>query len=229
MAFDPASGRTRVLRLKENADDYRYFPDPDLVPLVIEPERIEAAKAQLPELADAKRQRFQQEHGLSEYDARLLTESRALGEFFEATLAHHGTAKTVANWLLRDLLRALSEQQLEIEDAGITPDSLAALLALVDQGRTTAQSARGLLPELVKSGGDPEQLVRERGLEAVSDAGVLESAVDAVIAANPDNVARYQEGEKKVLNFFMGQVMKQTGGKADPAAVREILARKLEG
>jgi len=228
LAFDPPSGRIRVLRLKENADDYRYFPDPDLVPLVFDSARIEAARAELPELGDVKRARFRQEYGLSAYDAGLLCESRTLAEFFEATVAQHGNAKTVANWVLRDLLRALSEADLEIEGAGITPQSFAALLALVDQALTTAQSARGLMPELVQRGGDPAALVRERGLEALSDTGVLDAAVDEVIAAHPDNVARYRGGEKKVLNFFMGQVMKRTGGKADPVAVREILARKLE-
>jgi aspartyl-tRNA(Asn)/glutamyl-tRNA(Gln) amidotransferase subunit B len=228
LAYNPDTKRTRVLRVKENADDYRYFPDPDLVPLVIDPERVEAARRELPELADAKRRRFQAEHGLSEYDARLLTESRGLADFFEAVAAAHGSPKTVANWILRDLLRALSELELEIEAAALTPESLAALLRLVDEGRTTAQSARGLLPELVERGGEPAALVSERGLEAVSDRGVLETAVDEVIAAHPDNVEKYRAGEKKLLNFFMGQVMKRTGGRADPAAVREILARKLE-
>ncbi len=227
MAYDPGSGRTRVLRLKENADDYRYFPDPDLVPLAIDPKRIEAARRELPELADAKRARFQRDHGLSEQDAALLTESRALAEFFEAA-ARLAPARTVANWVLRDLLRALSDLGLEIESAALTPAALATLVRLVDEGRTTAQSARGLLPELVERGGDPEALVRERGLEAVSDSGVLEAAVDEALAASPDNVEQYRAGEKKVLNFFMGQVMKRTGGKADPAAVRGILQQKLE-
>ena len=227
MAYDPASGRTRVLRLKENADDYRYFPDPDLVPLLIEPQRIEQARGALPELADAKRARFQADYGLSEYDASLLTESRALAEFFEAAAAK-APAKAVANWVLRDLLRALSDLDREIESCGLSPDALARLVVLVDEGRTTAQSARSLLPELVERGGDPEALVRERGLEAVSDTGVLEAAVDEVLAKSPENVAQYRAGEKKVLNFFMGQVMKRTQGKADPAAVRKILQQKLE-
>ncbi|MDJ0851111.1 MAG: Asp-tRNA(Asn)/Glu-tRNA(Gln) amidotransferase subunit GatB [Myxococcota bacterium] len=227
MAYDPVSGRTRVLRLKENADDYRYFPDPDLVPLVIDPQRIEDARRALPELADAKRARFQAEHGLSDYDATLLTESRALSEFFEAA-AGKAPAKAVANWILRDLLRALSDQEREIDTCALGPDALARLVTMVEEGRTTAQSARGLLPELVERGGDPEALVRERGLEAVSDTGVLEAAVDEALAASPENVEQYRAGEKKVLNFFMGQVMKRTQGKADPAAVRKILQQKLD-
>ena len=227
MAFDPATRRTRVLRLKENADDYRYFPDPDLIPLLLSDEQIERVRATLPELAEARCERFQREHGLSAYDARQLTTSRALADFFERAAARHGTAKAVANWMLRDLREALSGLELEIEDARLTPEAFAELLALVDAGRTTAKSARELLPTLVREGGDPAALVRERGLEAVSDTGVLETAVAAVIAEHADNVARYRAGEEKVLNFLMGQVMRRTGGKASPAVVRELLARKL--
>jgi aspartyl-tRNA(Asn)/glutamyl-tRNA(Gln) amidotransferase subunit B len=229
MAYDPGSGRTRVLRLKENADDYRYFPDPDLVPLRISPEQIESARSSLPEFADAKRRRFEEQLELSAYDASLLTESRPLSEFFEAAVAAYGPAKPVANWILRDVLQALGEQEREIDQAQLTPEALASLIRLVDEGRTNAKSARGLVPDLVAEGGDPEALVRERGLEAVSDSGVLEAAVDEVLAAHPDNREKYQAGEKKVVNFLMGQVMKRTQGKADPGSVREILLRKLEG
>jgi len=227
MAFDPATRRTRVLRLKENAEDYRYFPDPDLIPLVLSEEQIERVRASLPELAEHKCVRFQREHGLSAYDARQLTSSRALADFFEQAVAAHGTPKAVANWMLRDLREALSAFDLEIESSRLTPQSLAALMRLVDAGRTTAKSARELLPVLVREGGDPAALVRERGLEAMSDAGVLEAAVAAAIAENAENVARYRSGEEKVLNFLMGQVMRRTGGKASPAVVRELLARKL--
>jgi aspartyl-tRNA(Asn)/glutamyl-tRNA(Gln) amidotransferase subunit B len=229
LAFDPNSHRTRVLRIKENADDYRYFPDPDLIPLQIRREQIERVRAGLPELADQKRQRFQQEYGLPEYDARLLTESRALADFFEATVAEYGEAKPVANWMLRDLLRALGEQEREIDATAFSAPMFATLIRLVDEGRTSAKSARSLVSELVERGGDPEALVRERGLEAVSDAGVLEAAVDEVLAASPENVAKYRAGETKMLNFLMGQVMKRTQGKADPGTVRELLIRKLEG
>jgi aspartyl-tRNA(Asn)/glutamyl-tRNA(Gln) amidotransferase subunit B len=229
MAFDPASGRTRVLRLKEDADDYRYFPDPDLVPLVIPAEQIARVRQSLPELADAKCARFERDYPLSAHDARLLTESRALADFFEAAVARHGEAKSVANWILRDVLRALKELDLEIEDASLVPEALAKLLRLVDEGKTTAKSARELLPELVGKGGDPEAMVRERGLEAVSDTGLLERAVDEVIAAHESDVGRYRSGEKKVMNFLMGRVMQRTQGKADPSAVREILRSRLEG
>ncbi|MDP7572923.1 MAG: Asp-tRNA(Asn)/Glu-tRNA(Gln) amidotransferase subunit GatB, partial [Myxococcota bacterium] len=229
MAYDSVTRRTRVLRLKENADDYRYFPDPDLVPLRLSPEQIERVRGELPELAEAKRVRFETQYGLSGYDARLLTESRTLADFFEATVAAYGPAKPVANWILRDVLQALGVQEREIEAAALTPETLACLIRLVDTGRTTAKGARSLVPELVERGGDPEALVRERGIEAVADSGTLEPAVDEVLAAHGDDVERYRGGEKRVLNFLMGQVMKKTGGKADPGAVREILARKLDG
>jgi aspartyl-tRNA(Asn)/glutamyl-tRNA(Gln) amidotransferase subunit B len=229
MAFDPASGRTRVLRLKENADDYRYFPDPDLIPLVISSEQIEGVRRSLPELADEKCARFEREYGLAPEVARVLTGSRALAEFSEAALRAHRNPSEVANWIQRDVLRALREQDLEIEDAALGPEALAALITLVDDGVTTAKSARSLVPELVERGGDPAALVRERGLEAVSDAGVLEQAVDAVLAEHGADVERYRGGEKKVLNFLMGQVMKRTGGKANPGAVRELLAARIEG
>jgi aspartyl-tRNA(Asn)/glutamyl-tRNA(Gln) amidotransferase subunit B len=227
MAFDPATRRTRVLRIKENADDYRYFPDPDLIPLVFSQQQVERVRSELPELADEKCERFQAQYELSEYDARLLAASRTLADFFEAAAADYGRPKPVANWMLRDLLQALGEQDLEIETAELTPEALAALIRLVDEGRTTAKSARGLVPELVRRGGDPVALVRERGLEAVSDAGVLERAVDEVLKAHADDVERYRAGEEKVLNFLMGQVMRRTRGKANPGAVREILAREL--
>jgi aspartyl-tRNA(Asn)/glutamyl-tRNA(Gln) amidotransferase subunit B len=227
LAYDPATGRTRVLRLKENADDYRYFPDPDLVPLRIDAERIERARAELPELAEARRARFEAQHGLSEADAAALTESRELADFFEATVAAGAPARAAANWMRRDLREALREQGREIEASALAPAAFAALVKGVEAGRVSAQSARGLLPELIARGGDPEALVRERGLESVSDAAVLESVVDAVLAAHAEDVARYRAGQLKVLDFLMGRVMRETRGRADPAAVRAILARRL--
>ena len=188
----------------------------------------EEIRAALPELPDQKRLRFESEYGLSAHDARLLSASRALADFFEVAARAHGTAKSVANWMLRDLLAALREREIEIEEAAIAPEALARLIEMVDQGRVTAKSARDLVAELTEQGGDPEALVRERGLEAVSDAGLLESVADEVIGANPDAASRYARGDKKVVNFLMGQVMKKTQGKADPGQVREILARKLE-
>jgi aspartyl-tRNA(Asn)/glutamyl-tRNA(Gln) amidotransferase subunit B len=229
MGYDAPADRLFVMRVKENADDYRYFPDPDLIPLIVDEDRIEGIRATLPELPDQKRMRFESEYGLSAREAGLLSASRALADFFEAAARAHGTAKSVANWMLRDLLAALKEREIEIEEAAIAPEALARLIEMVDQGKVTAKSARDLLAELTHQGGDPEALVRERGLGAVSDAGLLESVADQVIAANPDVAESYAQGDKKVVNFLMGQVMKKTQGKADPGRVREILLRKLEG
>jgi aspartyl-tRNA(Asn)/glutamyl-tRNA(Gln) amidotransferase subunit B len=230
MAFDPDSGRTRVLRRKENADDYRYFPDPDLVPLAFSDAEIEAVRAALPELADERCARFQREFALSEYDARALTASRALADFFEAAVAASPTlerAKPLANWLLRDVQRVLNDRELEIEAARATPRALADLVDAVETGKTTAQSARGLLAELVERGGDPIAWIRERGLEAVSDGDVISRAVDEVIREHPADVERVRAGEAKVLNFLIGQVMRRTGGKASPQVVREQLAARI--
>ncbi len=229
MAFDPDTGRTRVLRLKENADDYRYFPDPDLVPLVLSEAEIEAVRAALPELADARCARYQRDFALSEYDARALTASRALADLFEGAVAQSSPAraKPIANWLLRDVQRVLNERELEVESARVTPRALADLVGAVETGKTTVQSARGLLPELVTRGGDPIAWIRERGLETVSDTDVIARAVDEVIRDHPADVERVRAGEAKVLNFLIGQVMKRTGGKASPQVVRELIAARI--
>ena len=225
--YDPGANRTRVMRIKENSDDYRYFPDPDLVPLVIDEAEIERIRLELPELPDRKRVRFEAEYGLSAYDARQLTVDRNLADFFEGAARAHGTPKSVANWILRDVMQQLKEQETEIAATRLEPAALASLLRLVDDGKITTKSARELVPELMQKGGDPATLAAARGLEAVSDGGALETAVAEVLAANPDSAARFRAGEERILNFLMGHVMKKTGGKASPGAVREILARKL--
>jgi len=237
MHYDPARGSTRVMRSKENADDYRYFPDPDLIPLALDPAAVEVVARALPELPGAKRSRFEREYGLSAHDAGVLAESRARADFFEAAVrcasesraAPGAPGRSVANWMLRDVLAELKEGDREIDATRLTPEALAALIGLVEQGRVTAANARPLVADLVERGGDPEALVRERGLEAVSDAGLLERAADEAIAAHPDVAAQVRAGEAKGLNFLMGQVMKRTGGRADPKAVREILSRRLQG
>jgi aspartyl-tRNA(Asn)/glutamyl-tRNA(Gln) amidotransferase subunit B len=211
LSYDPRSGRTSVLRIKEDADDYRYFPDPD----------------EVPELAEQRSERFQSEYGLSEYDAAQLTASPSVAGFFEAAAKQHGAPKVVANWILRDVMQALKERELAIDDSPFSPDGLARLIRMVDESKTTVKSARGLVAELVESGGDPEVLVAERGLAAVSDTGIIERAVSEVLAENPENVDLFRSGEEKVVNFLMGQVMQKTRGKADPAAVREVLTREL--
>ena len=229
VGYDSDADRIFVMRTKENADDYRYFPDPDLIPLVIAEDRIEELREALPELPEARCARFQDSLGLGPDQARVLTAGRELADWFEAAAQAHGTAKSVANWVVRDVLGALNERAAEIDAVALAPEALAALIGMVEQGRVTAKSARGLLAEILFEGGDPEALVAERGLEAVADAGELEAVVDGVMADHPEAVASFAEGDKKSVNFLMGQVMKKTQGKADPGLVRAILARRLEG
>jgi len=227
MGFDPDKKRTRVQRLKENADDYRYFDDPDLIPLVIDPARIEAVRAALPELPAEKCARFETEHGLSRYDAGVLTGSRTLADWFEAAVDAGAPAKTAANWIARDVMKELKERAVEIEDTALSAQAFAKLVCLVEDGRLTARSAQDLLPELIESGGDPEAIMTERGLEAVSDTGVIDAVVDEVIANNADGVESVRAGDDKPLNFLMGQVMKATAGKANPGEVRKALIAKI--
>jgi len=231
MGYDPATGRTRVLRLKEDANDYRYFPDPDLIPLAIEQGRIDAVRSTLPELPEAKRARFESDYELSTYDAAQLAGSRDVAAFFDAAVASSDAAgakaKAIANWVLRDLVQSLKERETELAGVKITPESLANLVLLVESGRLTAKSAREMFGDLVDDGSDPEALMAERGLEAVSDAGELESVVDQVIADNSDTAEKIRGGDDRPLNALMGQVMKQTKGKANPGQVRELLSRKL--
>jgi len=229
MGYDPATRRTSVQRLKENSDDYRYFPDPDLIPLKIDPARIEQVRRELPELPEEKRARFERDHALSAYDAGVLTASRPLADFFEETVRICDAPKAAANWITRDLLRELKERDAELEQMALTPAMLGGLIGLVEAGRLTARSAAEIFPELVERGGDPEAIMTERGLEAVSDSGAIDAFVDQVIAANPDVVQQVRDGDDKPLNFLMGQVMKASQGKADPGQVRKALATKIRG
>jgi aspartyl-tRNA(Asn)/glutamyl-tRNA(Gln) amidotransferase subunit B len=219
------------MRLKEEAHDYRYFPDPDLIPLAVDEARIARARAALPELPTARRARFEAQHGLSAADAATLTASRAQADFFEAAARAHGDARKIAKWLLRDVARVLKDHGLELGDPRVklTPEALAGLVRLVDAGTITAHNAQSLSEPLILSGGEPETLVRERGLQALSDGSALQAAVDAVLAENAAVVERIRAGEDKLVNALMGQVMKRTKGKADPGTVREILARKIGG
>jgi len=229
LGYDADRGRLFVMRVKENADDYRYFPDPDLIPLVLDEARIEEIRRELPELPAAREQRFVETHGLAAGDAATLVTSRALADWFEDAARVHGQAQNVANWVLRDVLAVLRERGAEPDAIRLEAERFAALLRLVDEGRVTARSARSLLPELVTDGGDPEQLVRERGLEAVADTGALAGWVDEALAAHPKAVESFAAGDAKALNFLMGQVMKRSAGKADPGAVRALLTKRLEG
>jgi aspartyl-tRNA(Asn)/glutamyl-tRNA(Gln) amidotransferase subunit B len=229
MAYDVDRRRTRVLRLKENADDYRYFDDPDLIPLRIDEDLIQAVRADLPELPDEKRERFRAKYGLPAETMQILISSRELADFFERCVEASGSAKAAANWIARDLRQALNDRDLELKDSVLDAETLARLIGLVEDGRLTAKNARDLLPELVVQGGDPEVLMQERGLEAVSDSGLIDEWVQTVIQANAAAVESVRGGDDKPLNFLMGQVMKAAGGKANPGEVRTRLVEVIRG
>jgi len=225
--WDDRAGRSSPMRGKEHADDYRYFPDPDLPPLLLDEAFLAAQRAKLPELPQARRARYRDELGLPAYDAQVLTEDRDVAEFFEAAVALSGQPKAVSNWVMRDVLAAATELAKPLRELPLTAEHLVELLRLVDAGRITAGSAREVFAEMARSGQRAEAIVRAKGLEAVSDAGELERHAREAIAANAAQAEKYRAGETKLLNFFVGQVMKATGGKADPARLREILARLL--
>jgi aspartyl-tRNA(Asn)/glutamyl-tRNA(Gln) amidotransferase subunit B len=225
--WNERAGETRPMRSKEYASDYRYFPDPDLVPLRLDPAWIEAQRAALPELPHRRRARYEQEHGLPAADAERLAEDRPLADFFEATLALHPRAKVVANWLLQSVLPLLAERGAALGELALTPARLAELLELVESGTLTAANAREVLAETAASGAAPGEIARARGLETVSDDAALQALAREVVAAHPAQAARCRAGDAKLANFLVGQIMKAARGKANPAAVRAALEREL--
>jgi aspartyl-tRNA(Asn)/glutamyl-tRNA(Gln) amidotransferase subunit B len=229
--FDPDRGETRSMRGKEEAHDYRYFPEPDLPPLVVPRELVERVRRELPELPRARAARYQETLGLSAYDAGLLVADRRGADFFDAALAGAGggpeAAKRLANWMNGELSRLANEAGLEPAAWKVKPAQLAALLALVDAGTVGGPGAKLVLEEVFRTGADPAEVVRAKGLAQVSDAGELEAVVDRVLAASPAEVERYRAGNGKLMGFFVGQVMKETKGKGNPAVVNALLARKL--
>jgi len=223
--FNVATGETRTMRSKEDAHDYRYFPDPDLLPLELEPAFVERIRASLPELPDAKKHRFMKDFGLSPYDAAVLCQDRENADYFE-TVAKGRDGKLAANWVTTELFGALNRAGKEIGQSPITAGSLGKLVDLISDGTISGRIAKDLFAIMLETGGDPAAIVEERGLRQVTDTGAIEKSVDAIIGANPDQVAAVKE-KPKTFGWFVGQVMKATGGKANPAAVNAILKRKL--
>ncbi len=227
--WDVDQGKTFVMRSKEEAHDYRYFPDPDLVPLSLPQEQLEAWRRDISELPATRQARFVQQYGLPEYDAGVLIASKPLADYFEACVSLFSQPKTVSNWVMGELRRELNAAHTPVERSPVTPERLANLLQLVENGTVSLKVARDLFPELYATGKSPEQLVEEKGLTQVSDEGLLGRLVDEVVAANPNQVAQYRGGKPAVLGFFVGQVMKASGGKANPGKVNELLKKKLQG
>ncbi|MCJ8500149.1 Asp-tRNA(Asn)/Glu-tRNA(Gln) amidotransferase subunit GatB [Desulfatitalea alkaliphila] len=226
--WDPDKGVTVSMRGKEEAHDYRYFPDPDLLPLEIDSQWVEAVRSALPELPDARRARFVDRYRLPDYDAALLTTSRELADYFEACVALYDQPKVVSNWIMGPLLGLLNARDLAIDATPVSAADLAALLRLLDEGVISNKIAKAVFDEMAASGQSPAEIIKAKGLSQVSDGDAIEQAVDGVLAANPDEVARYKAGQTKLMGFFVGQVMKATGGKANPKMVNQILGRKLQ-
>jgi aspartyl-tRNA(Asn)/glutamyl-tRNA(Gln) amidotransferase subunit B len=226
--FDAVKGETRSMRSKEEAHDYRYFPEPDLPPLRIPPGYVERIERELPELPRAKLQRFVTSYALPAYDAKILVGDRALADLFEKVEAvYGGPAKKLANWFTGELLRLLKEDSAQLSALRFTPEQFAALLRSVDGGELSNNAAKDVFAEMFRTGRAPMDIAREKGLIQVQDAGAVEAAVDAVLAANPDEVEKYRSGKKQVLGFLVGQVMKAMKGKGNPALVNAALKAKL--
>lgn len=225
--WDEGKGITLPMRSKEEAHDYRYLPDPDLVPLVIDREWVEEIKRSLPELPDARKERYEREFGLPRYDAGVLTNTRELADYFESCLAAYNNPKTVANWIMGDLSRLLNAGNMEIKECQVKPGQLAGMLRLIDDGTISGKIAKGVFEEMFETGKDAAVIVKEKGLTQISDEGAVAAVVDEVIANNPKSVADYRAGKEKAMGFLVGQVMKATRGKANPDLVNRLLKERL--
>jgi aspartyl-tRNA(Asn)/glutamyl-tRNA(Gln) amidotransferase subunit B len=227
--WDTTENKTRPMRSKEEAHDYRYFPEPDLVPIVLSPEYVDKVRRSLPELPAAKRARFMKDFGLTAYDAGVLIVDQALAAWFEEGTKHTKNPKGLANWIMGDMAAQMKELGGELSDLKFDQKKLASLVALVDDGKISSKQAKEVFLELFTTGKDPASTVKEKGMEQVSDPKAIESAVDAVLIANPNVVADYKGGKTGVIGFLVGKVMQATKGQANPKMVNDILKQKLAG
>ena len=225
--WDDNKDATFSMRSKENAQDYRYFPEPDIPPLELSEEYLEGLRKEQPEMAEARKERYQKEYGLPEYDAGQITAQKALVDFFEATVALGAPAKEAANWMLGEMMRRLKEEELEPKDMKLTPENLAALIAMVDQGTINRNTAAKVFRAIFPDNADARAYVKEHGLEQVSDPGLVDRAVEEAFEANAAAVADFRAGNEKVLGFLVGQVMRRLKGKADPKAVNQAVRDRL--
>jgi aspartyl-tRNA(Asn)/glutamyl-tRNA(Gln) amidotransferase subunit B len=224
--FDTKNGTTRALRSKEDAHDYRYFPDPDLMPLTFEQSFVDGIRKKMPELPDAKKARFIKDYSLSVQDASVLVAERDRAEFFE-TVAKGRDAKLASNWLLTELLGALNRAEKELKDSPVNAEQLGALVGLISDSTISGRIAKDVFAEMFATGKDAAKIVDEKGLKQVTDTGAIEKVIDEVLKENEGQIAEYKAGKDKVFGFFVGQIMKKSGGKANPAMVNEILKAKL--
>ncbi|MEM9541776.1 MAG: Asp-tRNA(Asn)/Glu-tRNA(Gln) amidotransferase subunit GatB [Cyanobacteria bacterium P01_E01_bin.42] len=228
--WEEGSQKTISMRSKEGSSDYRYFPEPDLPPIEVSPEQLEEWKSQLPELPAQKRRRYETELGLSAYDARVLTDDRDIGRYFEAAIADGTNPKQVANWVMGDIAAYLNSEKLGINDIALQPTILAELVALIEKGTISGKIAKEILPELLTEKIDSlADYVESKGMTQISDTGELEKMIEEILAANPDKVEQFRNGKKKLQGFFVGQLMKKTSGRADPKLANQLLGKKLNG
>ncbi|MES2370508.1 MAG: Asp-tRNA(Asn)/Glu-tRNA(Gln) amidotransferase subunit GatB [Pseudomonadota bacterium] len=226
--FDPDTGETRMMRSKEDAHDYRYFPDPDLLPVKLDEPWIEAVRAALPELPAAMQARFQNDYGVSVYDATVLTGSRALADYFEGVARACGQGKLAANWVMGELSAALNKAELDIAQSPVSATQLGTLIARIQDGTLSGKLAKQVFEGLWEGAGEVDAIIEARGLKQMSDTGELEKIVDEVLAANPKSVEEFRAGKEKAFNALVGQVMKASRGKANPAQVNELLKARLQ-
>ena len=225
--YDSDAGVTRSMRSKEEAHDYRYFPDPDLVQLMIAPEKIERIRETIPELPEQKRKRFAAEYEIPEYDAGVLTSSLPLADYYEECISLLAQPKTISNWIMGDLLRELKNDDREIENCPVTPKDLTGLLQLIEQGSISGKMAKTVFIEMYQSGKSADAIVKQKGLTQISDGDAIGKMVDDVLAANPQQLEGYRNGKDKLFGYFVGQVMKASKGQANPALVNQLLKDKL--
>jgi aspartyl-tRNA(Asn)/glutamyl-tRNA(Gln) amidotransferase subunit B len=228
--YDPAKDETRSMRSKEEANDYRYFPDPDLLPVVIDAAYIESVRADLPELPDAKRERFMAEHGLSQYDAVVLSASREMADYYEAVVAAVGSdPKVCANWVSGELSGYLNKENRSIEHSAVSAEQLAGMIKRILDDTISGKIAKEVFEAMWAGEGDADEIIEAKGLKQITDAGAIEAIIDEVIANNPKQLEQYRAGKENLMGYFVGQVMKATGGKANPGQVNKILKPKLKG
>ena len=226
--WDDNKESSHAMRSKEDAQDYRYFPEPDLVPIVIDDEWIEKIKAKQPEFRDEKLERYKKEFDIPQYDAEILTESKHMADIFEETTAICGKPKKVSNWLMGETLRLLKENNMDPEDLSFAPENLAKLVDLADAGTVNSSVAKEVFEQIFKENVDPEVYIEEHGLKTVNDEGALKATIEQIVSENPQSVADYKGGKKKAIGFLVGQTMKAMKGKADPASVNKILKEILD-
>jgi aspartyl-tRNA(Asn)/glutamyl-tRNA(Gln) amidotransferase subunit B len=226
-SWDDVKGITASLRNKEQAEDYRYLPEPDLVPIVVDPARVEEIRKSLPELPDERKKRLMGDYGLSEYDVNIIIATKAMADYFDELVSHKVDAKAAANWLMGDVAKHLNAESMAIEECPVTADKLAGMITLIDKGTISGKMAKTVFEEMWTSGKNAETIVKEKGMVQISDEGAIIAIVDEVLAANPQSVADFKAGKEKAIGFLVGQTMKQTKGRANPEMVNKLLRERI--